>query len=163
MDTRRCIHVVLYVTRPLRVLLLRRPEARSAGWQGVTGRVEPHDRDGPPPTLLLGPPRTPEVPTLARAALREISEETGLPPPLHLEDLALEREFDGYDDVRYRQRTFAALYDVPHDVHRLPEHEEARWVPAHEALALVRWESDRTAIRLLQEREDAHPATPTFS
>lgn len=171
METRRCVHVVLYATRPLRILLLRRPEARSPGWQGVTGRIEPHDHDGVLPRLLLSPPATAEIPTLARAALREINEETGLPPPLLLEDLGLEREFDGYDHVHYRQRTFAAQYADTHDIHRLPEHEEARWLPAYEALTLARWESDRTAIQLLLERappddDDVGTAangTPTFS
>lgn len=151
--TRRVVHVVLYVPRPLRVLLLRRPEARTPGWQGVTGRVEPPDADGPDTPLLLGTPATKEIPTLARACLREIAEETGLPPPLDLEDLALERAFDGHDDVRYEQRTFAARYDTPHPPTATPEHEEAQWTPAEDALHLVRWESDRTAIQLLLARE----------
>ena len=154
---RRVVHVVLYVPDPLRVLLLRRPEARSAGWQGVTGRTEPQDHGGPDCAPLQGPPTTPEIPDLVRACLREIHEETGLPPPAVLEDLGLEREFTGYDDVTYRQRTFAARYDHELPIATTPEHDESRWTPAHEALTLVRWESDRTAIQILLHRERSDP------
>jgi 8-oxo-dGTP pyrophosphatase MutT (NUDIX family) len=156
------VHVVLYAPHPLRVLLLRRPESRTAGWQGVTGRVEERDDTGPDTPLLLAPPATQEMPTLARACLREIAEETGLPPPLDLEDLALERAFDGHDGVHYRQRSFAARYAAPHPIPATPEHEEARWLPAPEALRLARWESDRAAITLLLARENATDATPAF-
>jgi 8-oxo-dGTP pyrophosphatase MutT (NUDIX family) len=156
------VHVVLYVPRPLRVLLLRRPESRTAGWQGVTGRVEERDATGPDTPLLLAPPEHDEIPTLARACLREIHEETGLPPPLDLEDLGLERAFDGHDDVHYRQRSFAARYAHLHPAPATPEHEEARWVPAQDALRIVRWESDRTAIALLLARETSTGATPAF-
>lgn len=151
--SRRVVHVVLYAPKPLRVLLLRRPESRAAGWQGVTGRVEALDAEGPDSALLLAAPRTAEVPLLVRACLREIAEETGLPPPESVEDLGLERDFGGHDGVHYRQRSFAARYAAPIPVRATPEHEEARWVPAEEALRMVRWESDRAVIQALLDRE----------
>lgn len=133
----RVVHVLVYAVAPPRVLLLLRPASRAAGWQGVTGRVEPTDAD------------------LAAAALREITEETGLPAPDALEDLAIEREYLGYDHVWYRQRTFAARYATTLPVTRSDEHEDARWVSPEEALAMVRWESDRAALEWLAHRSEA--------
>jgi 8-oxo-dGTP pyrophosphatase MutT (NUDIX family) len=115
----------------LLILLLRRPDARVAGWQSVTGRVESTDTD------------------LEAACLREVGEETGLPPPRLLRDLGFERVYEGYDGVTYAQRTFAVAYDAPQDPRISDEHEEARWVTPEDALSLVRWDSDRDAIRWL--------------
>jgi len=143
------VNVMVFAARPLRVLLLRRPPERAAGWQSVTGRVEPEDAHGPAPAMLRGPPATPEVPTLVRACLREIAEETGLGPPLELIDLGRESSFVGYDGVTYRQRTFAARYaDATPPLHT-PEHEEGRWVGAEEAMRLFTWETDRESLRAL--------------
>ena len=131
------MYVLVYALDPPRVLLLRRPAAKAAGWQSVTGRVEPDDAD------------------LAAACLREIREETGLPPPERLVDLGLERRFQGYDGVTYHQRSFAARYARPLPVARTPEHEEARWATREEALALVRWDTDREALAWLAATEAA--------
>ena len=133
----RVVHVVVYSVEPPRILLLLRPAARAAGWQGVTGRVEATDPD------------------LAAACLREIAEETGLPAPDALTDLEHERSFAGYDDVTYDQRSFAARYATPIAPRLSDEHEDARWVDPHEALGMVRWESDRTAIERLLREEPA--------
>ena len=143
--------MLVFCTSPLRVLLLRRPPHKAAGWQSVTGRVEPEDAQGPPPDVLRGAPATEEIPTLARACLREIHEETGLGPPLELIDLGQESSFVGYDGVTYRQRTFAARYgDATPPVHT-PEHEEGRWALAEEAMRLFTWESDKGSLRTLRK------------
>lgn len=150
MAARRLVNVLVYCTHPLRVLLLRRPPERAAGWQSVTGRVEPEDEEGPLPPVLRGAPATPEIPTLVRACLREIHEETGLGPPLEILDLGRESSFVGYDGVTYRQRTFAARYgDATPPVHT-PEHEEGRWALADEGLGLLTWETDRASLRTLR-------------
>ena len=126
--------VAVYVeagTAPRRFLILRRPAARAAGWQFVTGKVEAEDGN------------------LEAAARREIFEETGLPPPTNLRAFDFTREFTGYDGRRYQQHHFAAAY---HDVATLacalttPEHEEARWVNASEAARLLTWQADREVL-----------------
>lgn len=131
MAERRLVHVLVWSASPRRVLLLLRPAHKSAGWQGVTGRVEPEDAD------------------LEAACVREVREETGLPPPDELADLTWERTYVGYDGVTYHQRSFAGRYATPLPVVETPEHEEARWVEPEEALAMVRWDSDRDALRWL--------------
>jgi 8-oxo-dGTP pyrophosphatase MutT (NUDIX family) len=133
----RSVSVWCYVERPLRVLLLRRPATRAAGWQPVTGRVEPEDA------------------TLEAACAREIREETGLPPPARVDDLGIEQEFVGYDGATYRQRSFAARYDAPHPPRVSHEHEDARWATVDEAMALLRWDEDKAALRALVERHGA--------
>ena len=147
MPERRLVSCLVWCADPARVLLLRRPASRAAGWQSVTGRVEPSDAEGPFPACLVGAPATPEIPTLARACLREIHEETGLGLPAELRDLGAESSFVGYDGVTYRQRAFAARYaDAAPPLHT-PEHEEGRWVDAATALATLTWESDRASLR----------------
>lgn len=147
MKERRSVFVLVYAADPPRVLLLRRPEARAAGWQSVTGGVEACDDACAGAELLRGEPATPEVPCLVAACVREIAEETGLPRPLEVLDLDDERAFLGYNGDTYRQRSFAARYAEPVSPPATPEHEEARWVAPDEADRMVRWESDRVALR----------------
>jgi 8-oxo-dGTP pyrophosphatase MutT (NUDIX family) len=148
---RRSISVFVFTTHPLRVLLLRRPASRAAGWQPVTGSVEAGDHASAPTRLLRGAPAG-EMPILATACLREIHEDTGLGAPLELLDLEHETRFTGYHGATYHQRAFAARYldDAP-PLHT-PEHEEARWVTADEAEGLLRWDDDKAALRRLRAR-----------
>lgn len=134
---RRSIYCLVYAVDPPRVLLLRRPAAKTAGWQSVTGRVEARDAD------------------LAATCLREIDEETGLPAPDALHDLGFERSFIGYDGATYEQRSFAARYARPLALDRTPEHEEGKWVAIDEAEALVTWDTDREALAWLRSAEPA--------
>lgn len=146
MPSRRSVAVLVFAPDPLRVLLLRRPAHRAAGWQSVSGRVEPED----------GPEGAPDA--LRRACLREIHEETGLPPPDALLDLGHEVSFLSYDSVAYHQRHFAARYADAIPVPHTPEHEEGRWVEADAARALLTWEPDRQALEIL--RAQITPAEP---
>lgn len=152
MTRRRSVSVLPFTEPPLRVLLLLRPEARAAGWQPVTGRVEPGDAAWDASRWLPDAVASGEMPQLAAACLREIHEETGLPEPLELLDLGLETTFTGYDGAVYGQRAFAARYaDAPAPL-RTPEHEAWRWCGADEAAALLRWDDDRAALARLAER-----------
>jgi len=128
---RRSISVWVHTAAPWRVLLLRRPASRAAGWQPVTGRVEAFDA------------------SLEAACLREIREETGLGAPAALADLGVESSFVGYDGVTYRQRSFAARYERAEAPVRSAEHEDARWVDVGEALALLQWDEDKAVLRTL--------------
>lgn len=156
MPERRSVCVLVHVPRPFRILLLRRPEARAAGWQPVTGRLELADAEGPPPRWLGPPPDCADADALGRAAIREIGEECALPAPQALLDLGIETSFLGYDGTTYRQRFLAAPYDAPHPPTCSPEHEEARWADADDALALLRWDDDKAALRRLLHHID-HP------
>lgn len=118
---------------PVRVLLVRRVPARAAGWQPVTGRVEPGESH-------------------EAACVREIAEETGLPPPDAVEPLGHASEFTGYDGRVYLQRAFAARYADAILPRVGPEHEEARWVDPAEARAMLRWDDDRETLTLLLAR-----------
>ena len=149
MPGRRSVSVLVHAPAPLRVLLLRRPASRAAGWQPVTGRVEPGDHAAAPTPLLHDAVAGGEMPALAAACLREIREETGLPEPAALLDLGLETSFTGYDGATYHARHVAARYATPLDPPATPEHEEWRWAEAGEALGLLRWEDDREALRRL--------------
>lgn len=150
-ESRRSICVIVHATDPLRVLLLRRPAARAAGWQFVSGRVEAGDSAAAPTPLLRGAIATGELPALAAAALREVHEETGLGEPLELRDLALETSFLGYDGHTYHARSFAARYADATPPPWTPEHEEWRWIAADEAPALLTWDDDKRALARLQD------------
>ena len=122
-----------FVAEPLRVLVLRRPPERAAGWQPVTGRVEAGER-------------------AVDACVREVREEAGLPPPDEVLDLGLDHELTGYDGVRYRQRAFAARYALAQPPVVSHEHEEARWVDVATARGLLRWDQDRVFLDALLAR-----------
>jgi 8-oxo-dGTP pyrophosphatase MutT (NUDIX family) len=116
-----------------RVLLLRTNAARSLFWQPVTGSVDPGE-------------------SFEQAAAREAHEETkleGLSAPTFLD---YEFEFESFGATHHEKVFFvrAARDSAECKVQLDPnEHSDSKWVGADEALTLLRFESNREALRRL--------------
>ena len=101
-------------------------------WQGVSGWIE----EGEAPHL---------------AALRELREETGLEA---LELYSVDAVFDLYAWKRGTVETivpFAVFVDPEGEPQLSEEHDEWRWEPLAEAVNLVPYEPQRTALRRVAE------------
>lgn len=136
-DRRAQVQVIPFCTgetpEDTRVLLFKRNEQKGGFWQPITGGIE-YGEDVIP------------------AALREASEEAGI------SDNDIERVVDdGYtfeftDEHRGAVRTFTeyvlALVMRPGFEPTLSkEHTEARWATQSEALALLKYDSNKNALR----------------
>lgn len=116
----------------LEILLLRRAPGRILPglWQCVSGSVDGDER-------------------VARAALREVAEETGFAGPAieAFFDLDLVNQFHepSYDAV-VTAAVFAARVGVDAEPALSAEHDGWRWVPVDEAYDEVIWPGYRTAI-----------------
>jgi 8-oxo-dGTP pyrophosphatase MutT (NUDIX family) len=150
---RQPIQVLVYVTRESggdrQYLLLHRAPHRDAFWQGVTGAVEAGE-------------------TILEAARRELCEETGYVAD-GLVDLDytytfpvadLWRDLYDADVMEIREHTF--VVEVPGSTEpRIDprEHDDWRWCALEEAVSLLRWPENITALRrahaLLQHRPSA--------
>lgn len=169
MPSRRSIAVYCYRESEPRFLLLKRVSSRGGFWQPVTGSVE--ESDG----LLGGRARYRDViagvrragsagdvverENLLVAALREVSEETGIEDVLTVVDLGAEARFEGFDGVTYQERSFAAEFPDDAQIAISHEHEDARWVTLEEALELLHFDQNRDALRALGRFLAADPAT----
>jgi dihydroneopterin triphosphate diphosphatase len=138
---RQPIQVLVYITRQSngdrQYLLLHRAPHRDAFWQGVTGGVEPGE-------------------TVLEAACRELAEETGY---VAAQVVALDytytfpvadswREVYGADVTEIREHTF--LVEVPGITEPSidpREHDAWQWCGFEEALSLLRWPENITALR----------------
>ncbi len=125
-------------TGPEILMMLRQPH-HGRWWSSVTGMVEPGE-------------------SLEAACRRELAEEAGL-TPLALKPLKLQHSFwvdpavIRFPDPEPRFNTETCFeVEVASDapVHLdLEEHEMHRWCPPAEALALMRWEGAKAALRSL--------------
>jgi 8-oxo-dGTP pyrophosphatase MutT (NUDIX family) len=114
---RECVEGFLYASRPVRLLLFRRPPARGSIWVPISGKVDPEDADW-------------------EAALRrELREETGLRDPLRLFSLDWAVPFRADNGEVWRLHAYGVEV-VPGFIARLSdEHDACEWVDARTAIA----------------------------
>jgi 8-oxo-dGTP pyrophosphatase MutT (NUDIX family) len=141
---RRKVQVWIHCRAPgsgdLRVLVLKTNAARESFWQPVTGKIEPGEE-------------------LEEAALREAREETGLIFTARPEPLGEPFEFISYGarnvETGFSLRAEAGEGCLPGVRIDPKEHQEWEWVVPEEALARIRYPSNKDLLRILMEKEGA--------
>ena len=122
------------------LLMCRRVPARGGFWQGVSGRVEPHDG------------------TLRAAALRELDEELKLDPELITEVLDLEQTYEFkslFGERYYRKHCMAVLLregTTTEHVTLSEEHDEVEMMTFERAIDLARFPEYVTELQSLEAR-----------
>jgi dihydroneopterin triphosphate diphosphatase len=130
------VEVVLFRRRPdPEFLVLHRSEEEDIYpglWQIVSGGIEPGEK-------------------AYEAAFREIKEETGL-TPIALYNTPLTNTFYFYttDSVNVSP-VFAAEVKAADDVRLSNEHEEFRWLTEKDAVSLLVWPGQKSAIRIIHD------------
>jgi lipoyl(octanoyl) transferase len=114
--------VVIAVARGAEFLVLLRAPYKQGYWHLVSGRVEPGESD-------------------AEAAARELHEETGLETAT-LDDLGDDLSYDGV-----RVHAFAVQAPEGWEPTLNEEHDDYRWCSLADAIALIRFEEPRDAVR----------------
>ena len=138
-----CVEAYLYSTRPLRVLLFRRPPERGRIWVPVSGKVEATDR------------------SLESAARRELQEETGVTAPRRVESLDWNFPFVGPDGGRWRLHAFAVEVDPGWVPTLSAEHDAAEWFTPELAVERLHYDDNKETLRRLMRRE-ADPGQPAL-
>ena len=120
-------------------LLLKRTPERGDFWQAVTGGYEDTD------------------PSLKEALLRELEEEVCISQDQvtnMIEDVYF-FQFPDHNDVMLTEYVFGCevssdvVINIEHNV--TPEHTEFAWVSFDKALALLTWDTNKTALSKLNE------------
>jgi 8-oxo-dGTP pyrophosphatase MutT (NUDIX family) len=127
-----CDEVVVAVVRGRDFLILLRAPHKHAYWHLVSGRVEPGETD-------------------AEAAARELYEETELEAAT-LDDLGDDLAYDGI-----RVHAFATRAPNGWEPTLNDEHDDYRWCSVEDALALLRYEEPREAVRRAVRRPGPSP------
>lgn len=142
-----CVEAYIYLQRPLRILLLRRPPSRGRIWVPVSGKVERSDS------------------TLSAAVRREVAEETGFERPRRVAPLHWTFRFRGPSGGRWRLHAFGVEL-IRSAVPRLSaEHDAFAWLDPPTALQRLHYPDNRSALRRLlrgraHRRFPSHPRNP---
>jgi 8-oxo-dGTP pyrophosphatase MutT (NUDIX family) len=131
---RECVEAYLFSTRPLRLLIFRRPPTRGAIWVPVSGKVDPGDA------------------TLVAALRRELHEETGLRSPLRVVPLDWQVPFRADNGEVWRLHAYGAEVAAGFEPRLSEEHDAYEWVSPEEAGRRLHYEDNRAAVRRLVER-----------
>ena len=113
-------------------LLLKRSLALGGYWQPVTGFIEEPEKN-------------------REAALREISEETGIENYVHLTDLNHYFYFELHD-VPYSVSVLAMEVADPPAISISCEHTDHRWLPYQEARHTLYWDNNVASLELLHNQ-----------
>ncbi len=126
-----CVEGYLFVRRPLRVLLFRRPPSRGRVWVPISGKVDPSDT------------------TLSAALRREIAEETGFYRFRRVFPLRWVFPFHGPDGGRWRLHAFGVELPVRSAPRLSDEHDTFEWLEPMIAIDRLHYRDNRAALRRL--------------
>jgi dATP pyrophosphohydrolase len=124
------IIVFKIIENEIRFLLLKRNERKGDFWQPVTGGVEGEE-------------------SLLQTVKRELQEETGIKEYSRIIDNVHYFEFNSEGYSLLKEHVFGV--EVPPDtkIELSSEHTEMRWCLLDESLALLKYDSNRTAFKKL--------------
>ncbi len=124
------IIVFKIVDTKLLFLMLKRNEQRGGFWQPVTGGVEAGEN-------------------LIQAVNRELQEETGIIDYLRILDDVYYFEFDTIECGTLKEYVFGIQVAPNIDVEISYEHTDMKWCTIEESLALLKYESNKNALKKL--------------
>ncbi|MCI4352387.1 MAG: NUDIX domain-containing protein [Thermoplasmata archaeon] len=145
-----CVEGYLFVRRPLRVLLFRRPPARGRIWVPISGKVDRGDR------------------SFSLAIRREVAEETGFRRFRRVSALRWVFPFRGPEGGRWRLHAFAVELNSLSTPRLSDEHDAFEWLEPSTAVSRLHYRDNRTALRRLlrsarvDRRRRVHRATPNL-
>lgn len=136
------VYLICVATDPWQLLVLRRGAGTrcTGAWEGIHGRIEAGE-------------------TPPQAAVREVSEETGLGVG-RLYNVGCQPFYLHKVDVVQMAVAFAGLVDSTPVPTLGPEHDEYAWLPYDDGIARIAWPRSRQAlaeIRVLLRGGDAGP------
>ena len=129
-----CVEGYLFVRRPLRILLFRRPPSRDRIWVPISGKVDPEDR------------------SFSAALRREIREETGFRRFRRVSPLRWVFEWRGPDGRRWRLHAFAVELTARTSPRLSGEHDAFEWLEPGPAIRRLHYPDNREALTRLVRR-----------
>jgi 8-oxo-dGTP pyrophosphatase MutT (NUDIX family) len=136
-----CVEGYLFVRRPFRVLLFRRPPSRGRIWVPISGKVDRSDRN------------------FSVALRRELREETGFTRFRRISPLRWVFRWRGADGGIWRLHAFAVELSSRRVPRLSDEHESFEWIEPPEALHRLHFRDNRAALRRLIRRVLRTPGT----